>query len=452
MDVQERYRQKRMLADEAVKLVRPGDWVDYGFATGHPVALDRALARRMAAEPELRDLNFRGSITMWQPEVTKLPDAAERLTWNSWHCSGVDRALIEAGVGYYTPLRYSELPRLYRENIRRVDVAMFQTAPMDRHGFFNFGPNTSHLAALCQVADKVVVEVNRNMPVCLGGFGNCIHIDDVDMVVEGDNPAILPMGGGEAVTDPVDLAIAKLVVEEIPNGACLQLGIGSVPNAIGKMIAESDLKDLGVHTEMYVDAFVDMSLAGRITGLKKPFDRGRQTYAFAAGTQKLYDFLNNNPECMGVPVSYANDINRVSQIDNFISINGAVDIDLYGQVSSESSGTRHISGSGGQQDFVMGAYLSKGGKSFICCSSTVMDKKTGQLKSRIRPTLLEGSVVTATRTNLHYLVTEYGKFNAKGKTTWERAEGLIAIAHPQFREELIAAAEKMHIWRRSNKR
>ena len=151
-------------------------------------------------------------------------------------------------------------------------------------------------------------------------------------------------------------------------------------------------------------------------------------------------------------MDYANDVARVSQIDNFISINGAVDIDLFGQVSSESSGTRHISGAGGQQDFVLGAYLSKGGKSFICCSSTVKDKKTGELHSRIRPTMLEGTIITATRTNLHWLVTEYGKFNVKGKTTWERAEGIIGLAHPQFREELIAAAEKMHIWRRSNKK
>ena len=286
---------------------------------------------------------------------------------------------------------------------------------------------------------------------CLGGFENCVHISDVNMIVEGENPP-MDVLGGSGEPNEVDMAVAKLVVPEIPNGACLQLGIGSMPNAIGKMIAESDLRDLGVHSEMYVDAFVDMSMAGKITGACKPFDRFRQTYAFAAGSQKLYDFLNNNPECMAAPVSYVNDIARVSQIDNFISINGAVDIDLYGQVSSESSGTHHISGAGGQQDFVMGAYLAKGGKSFICCSSTVKDKKTGELHSRIRPTLLEGSVVTATRTNLHYLVTEYGIFNAKGKSTWERAEGLISLAHPQFRDELIAEAEKMQIWRRSNKR
>ena len=384
-------------------------------------------------------------------ENTTVPDVAEHFTWNSWHMSGIERKAVNEGLAYYIPLRYSELPGYYRNCIKTLDVAMFQVAPMDAHGWFNFGPGGSHLKAVCECAKTVIVEVNKNMPVCLGGFENCVHINDVDMIVEGDNPVLDELGGGGAASD-VDMAVAKLVVPEIPDGACLQLGIGSMPNAIGKMIAESDLKDLGVHTEMYVDAFVDMSKAGRITGLRKPFDRGRQTYAFAAGTQKLYDFINNNPECMAAPVSYVNDIARVSQIDNFISINGAVDVDLYGQVSSESSGTHHISGAGGQQDFVMGAYLSKGGKSFICCSSSYMDKKTGQLKSRIRPTLLEGSVVTATRTNLHYVVTEYGKFNAKGKSTWERAEGLISIAHPQFREELIAEAEKMHIWRRSNKR
>ncbi len=213
------------------------------------------------------------------------------------------------------------------------------------------------------------------------------------MIVEGDNPAIDQLGGGGEPSD-VDMAVAKLVVPEIPDGACLQLGIGAMPNAIGKMIAESDLKDLGVHTEMYVDAFVDMSMAGKHHGPRKPFDRGRQIYAFAAGTQKLYDFINNNPECMAAPVELCQrHCAGLAQIDNFISINGAVDIDLYGQVSSESSGTHHISGAGGQQDFVMGAYLSKGGKSFICCSSTVMDKKTAA-EVPYRPTLLEGSVVT----------------------------------------------------------
>ena len=448
MSYQEEYQQKLTTAEKAVACVDSGMWLDYGWSVCTPVALDKALAQRMEG---LTDVNIRGGILTHRPAIFDVPNAADHFAWNSWHMSGVERKAVKEGFSYYIPLRYSELPGYYRNCIKSVDVAMFQVPPMDEHGWFNFGPGGSHMKAVCEVAKKVIVEVNKNIPVCLGGFDNCVHISDVDMIVEGDNPAVDELGGGGEPSD-VDMAVAKLVVPEIPDGACLQLGIGSMPNAIGKMIAESDLKDLGVHTEMYVDAFVDMSKAGRITGLRKPFDRGRQTYAFAAGTQKLYDFLNNNPECMAAPVSYVNDIARVSQIDNFISINGAVDIDLYGQVSSESSGTHHISGAGGQQDFVMGAYLAKGGKSFICCSSSFMDKKSGQLKSRIRPTLLEGSVVTATRTNLHWIVTEYGKFNVKGKSTWERAEGLISIAHPQFREELIAEAEKMHIWRRSNKK
>ena len=223
-----------------------------------------------------------------------------------------------------------------------------------------------------------------------------------------------------------------------------------MPNAVGSLIAKSDLKDLGVHTEMYVDSFVDISAAGKINGSKKNIDYGRQTYAFAAGTQKLYDFLDDNQECMTAPVEYTNDVRVVSSIDNFISINNAVDMDLFGQVNSESAGIRHISGAGGQLDFVLGAYLSRGGKSFICCSSTYKTR-SGETKSRILPSLTQGSVVTDTRTNVQYLVTEYGKVDLKGLSTWQRSEAIISIAHPDFREDLIRAAEKMRIWRRSNK-
>ena len=447
MGYQEEYQQKLTTADEAVKVVKSGDWVDYGWCTGTVNALDKALAKR---GEELKDVKLRGGILIHRPAIADVPNAAEHFTWNSWHMSGIERKMAKEGMAYYIPIRYSELPRYYRENLAPIDVAMFQVAPMDSHGYFNFGPNASHMAAVCERAKVIIVEVNKNMPRCLGGYQNGVHISDVNMIVEGENPAMETMPG-LATPSELDLAVAKLVVEEIPNGACLQLGIGSMPGAVGQMIAESDLKDLGVHTEMYVDAFVAMSKAGKITGACKNFDQGRQTYAFAAGTQELYDFLDDNPECMNAPVDYCNDIARVSTLDNFISINGAVDIDLFGQVSSESSGIHHISGAGGQQDFVMGAYLSKGGKSFICCSSTVTNKKTGEVTSRIRPTLIEGSIATCTRSNLHYLVTEYGKVNVKGMSTWQRAEALIGIAHPKFRDELIQDAEKMGIWRRSNK-
>ena len=447
MDFKASYQQKLATPEQAAALVKSGDWVDYGWTTGTPVAVDAAIAKRL---PELKDVKFRGGILMWVPEIFKIENPAEHFSWNSWHMGGIERKAVAQGFSFYSPIRYSELPRYYRDMPEDVDVAVFQVAPMDNHGYFNFGPNASHMAAVCERSKKVIVEVNKNMPVCLGGSEVGVHIDDVDMIVEGDSPAIAQLGGGGAPTE-VDQAVAKLIVEQIPNGACLQLGIGGMPNAVGSMIAQSDLKDLGVHTEMYVDAFVDISMAGKITGAHKQIDKGRQTYAFGAGTQKLYDFLDGNPACMSAPVDYTNDIRSISALDNFISINNAVDIDLFGQVNAESAGIKNSSGAGGQLDFVLGAYLSHGGKSFICMSSSFMDKKTGQMQSRIRPTLANGSIVTDTRANVHYFVTEYGMVNLKGLSTWQKAEALISVAHPDFREQLIQDAEKMNIWRRSNK-
>ncbi|MCI5882524.1 MAG: butyryl-CoA:acetate CoA-transferase [Clostridiales bacterium] len=446
MDYKQMYQNKLTTAANAANVIESGDWVDYGWCVNTPIAVDKEVAKRL---PTLENVNFRGGILMWVPEIFQIEDPAAHMTWNSWHMGGVERKAVAQGFSFYAPIRYSELPRYYRDIACPSKVAIFQVSPMDEHGYFSFGPSASHLAACCERAEIIIVEVNENMPRCLGGFENSIHISKVDMIVEGDNPPIAEMGGGGAATE-VDQAVAKLIVEEIPDGACLQLGIGGMPNAVGTMIAESDLKDLGVHTEMYVDAFVDIAKAGKITGAKKNIDRYRQTYAFGAGTKKMYDYLNDNPECMSAPVDYTNDIRSISALDNFISINNTVDIDLYGQVNAESAGIKNISGAGGQLDFVLGAYLSKGGKSFICCSSTFKNKQ-GELVSRIRPTLAEGSIVTDTRANTHYFVTEYGKVNLKGLSTWQKAEAIISVAHPDFRDDLIKEAEKMHIWRRSNK-
>ncbi|HCK44658.1 MAG TPA: butyryl-CoA:acetate CoA-transferase [Lachnospiraceae bacterium] len=447
MNFQTMYNEKLTSAEDAVKVVNSGDWVDYGWCTGTPVALDAAMAKRL---PELTDVNFRGGILMHVPEIFKIDSPAQHMTWNSWHMGGIERKAIAQNFSFYNPIRYSELPRYYRDSATPSRVAMFQVAPMDKHGYFNFGPNASHMAAVCERAEIIIVEVNENMPRCLGGFEEGIHISQVTMIVEGSNPAIDAMGAAAPATE-VDEAVAKYIVDEIPDGACLQLGIGGMPNAVGSLIAKSDLKELGVHTEMYVDAFVDIAKAGKITGMNKSIDKGRQVYAFGAGTQKLYDYLDENPQCMSAPVNYTNDIRSISALDNFISINNAVDIDLYGQINAESAGTKQISGAGGQLDFVLGAYLSNGGKSFICMSST-FTAKDGTVNSRIRPTLANGSIVTDTRANVHYFVTEYGIVNLKGLSSWQKAEAIISVAHPDFRDQLIAEAEQMKIWKQSNKR
>jgi butyryl-CoA:acetate CoA-transferase len=379
----------------------------------------------------------------------KIPAEESPFTWNSIHMTGAVRNLIQNGNVFYLPIRFSETPRYYRENAPAADVVVFQVTPMDEHGFFNFGPSVSQIAASCDRGKVIIVEVNTNIPKCYGGFEADIHISKVDMVIEGDNPmpGILPAVEGT----PTDEAIARYIAEEIPSGACLQLGIGGMPGVVGKMLAQSDVKDLGVHSEMYVDAFVVLSKAGKVTGKYKALDRYRQGFSFAAGTQELYDFLNENSEIMAAPVDYINDIRVISAMDKFISVNSCVEVDLFGQANGETSGLRHISGSGGQQDFVLGAYLSKGGKSFIALPSTYKTKD-GTLKSRLIASMPQGSVITDTRTNIHYLVTENGKVNLKGLTTWQRAEAIISIAHPQFQDELVAQAEKMHVWRKANKR
>ena len=435
------YNQKKVSADEAVKLIQSGDWVDYGFCVATVDALDKALARRT---DELTNVNLRGAILPKMPAVFEREDAGEHFTWNSWHFSGVERQLAARGLAYYASISYSELPRYYKDIDTPSRIVMLQTTPMDENGYFNFGPSASHLAAACERAEYVIVEVNQNMPYCMGGADAGIHISKVDYIVEGNNPPICALKAYPTPSE-VDTAIAKQIVTQIPNGACLQLGIGAMPNTVGSLIAQSDLKDLGVHTEIYSDGFVDIAKAGKITGKYKNLDPYRQTFVFAMGTKKVYDYIHNNPEMLSASVDYVNNVRTIAAQDNFISINNCVDIDLFGQISSESSGCKQITGAGGQLDFVLGSYLSNGGKSFICCSSTFTDKN-GNLHSRIRPTLSPGSIVTATRACAQYLVTEYGMVNVKGLSSWQRAEAIISIAHPNFREELIKEAEKMGIW------
>lgn len=441
----EEYRKKLTTPDQAVGVVKSGDWIIYSYAANTLPVLDMALAKRT---PELHDIQLLAGVSMRPHAVVKADPRGAHFTWDCVHFSAIDRKYYEMGRAFYVPLRYSEVPRYILENLSRIDVLMVQVSPMDQHGNFNFGPTISHYRAAADKAKTIIVEVNEDMPIAHGGYGNYIHVSEVDYIVEGGHTG-MPQIPSTPITD-VDRQIAQYVLEDLRDGDCIQLGIGAMPNALGQMIAESDLKDLGVHTEMLVDSFVDMWNAGRISGRKKQIDQGRMVYTFAGGTQKLYDFINNNPQLAGYPVDYTNDRFIASRNDNLVSINNALEIDLSGQVCSETIGPRMISGAGGQLDFVDSAYNSKGGRSFICMESTFTDAE-GKKHSRIRPLLTEGAVVTDTRPMVQYVATEYGKVNLKGATTWQRAERLISLAHPDFREELIKEAEKLQIWRRSNK-
>jgi acyl-CoA hydrolase len=252
----------------------------------------------------------------------------------------------------------------------------------------------------------------------------------------------------------VDRQIADHIMRYIDDGCCIQLGIGGMPNLVGEMIADSDLKNLGGHTEMFVDAFVKMIASGKMNGSRKNIDHDLCSYTFALGSKMMYDFMDDNPGLIAYPVDYTNNESIISEIDNFVSVNNALQVDLFSQVNAESlviNGVpQQISGNGGMLDFVMGAFRSQGGRSFICLSSTYKDSE-GKMQSRILPSFEPGTIVTVPRQAVDFIVTEYGAVRLAACPTWMRAEKLISIAHPDFRDDLIKSAEKMNIWRKTNK-
>jgi len=445
MDYTQEYKLKVTTAAEAVKVVKSGDWVDYNFALAQPVMLDKALAAR---KDELRDVKVRGGFMLKPLEIVRVDPTREHFCYNSWHLGGYERHLSDQGLCDYIPMIYRNLPLYYRKSLE-VDVAMFTVAPMDKNGYFNFSLTNSASQAIVEKAKIIILEINEQLPVGVGGQENCIHISDVDYIVESDNQD-LPVITSAQATD-IDKKIAQFIVGEIQNGSTIQLGVGALPNAVGTMIAESDLKDLGIHTEMLVDAYLSMFRAGKITNKFKNIDKGKSVWSFCVGSKELYDWVDGNMGLASYPIDYTNDPYKMALNDNLITINNCVEVDILGQVSSETSGSRQISGTGGQLDFLTGGYMSNGGKSFICFTSTFMDKKTGEMKSRVVVDLPQSSVVTNPRSQAHYLVTEWGMVDLAGRSMWERAEKIISIAHPDFRASLIQGAEKLGIWRRSNK-
>lgn len=444
MNFAEEYKRKLKTPEEAVKLVKDGDWVDYSVGIGFPVLLDAALAKR---KDELRDIKIRGSLAMQPIRAVEQDRERRTFTYNSWHCSGYERKLCDEGLCNYIPMIFRSMASYYRRYLT-VNVAMISVAPMDSKGFFNFSMVNCTTRAILDAADLIILEVNEHMPHVYGGQEDCIHISEVDVVVEGEHKPLAQLPVPPATE--IDEKIASLLLPHIPDGATIQLGIGGMPNSVGKLMAESDLKDLGMHTELLSDGFVDLYEAGKLTNSRKTLHRGKGVFGIALGSQRLYDWVGENQGLLSFPMDYVNQPSVMAQMENMISINNCIAIDLYGQVSSESAGTRHISGTGGQLDFSTGAYDAPGGKGFICMTSSYRDK-AGNLKSRILPKFTEGDIITTPRTQAFYIVTEYGIVNLAGRSTWERAELLISLAHPDFRDELIAAADKQKIWRNSNR-
>jgi len=377
------YTSKLRTADEAVKTVKSNQWVWYGHFAMGPRALDQALADRAG---DLTGVNVKGVCLLYEPEIVKADPEQKSFLYHSGHMSGHERHMGDHDLAYYIPGNYGQCPGNTRAgNMYPPQVAMIMTAPMNEHGYFNFGPSCSYAKTICDMADVVILEVNPNVPWCLGGEQESIHISDVDYIVEHESPlAVFP---SEFPVSEAEKIIASILIEQIEDGACLQFGIGAMPSMIGKMIADTDLKNLGIHSEMMADCFIDLAEKGIVNGKMKNIDQGKITYTFALGSQRLYDYINNNPRCATYPVDITNNPNIIAANDKVIAINNAVEIDLYSQINSESSGFRNISGTGGQLDFTIGAMRSKGGKPFICISSTKKrgDKTVSRIVPHFRP-------------------------------------------------------------------
>ena len=435
MDFHSEYQRKLISAEEAAGLVKSGMWIDYGAICGFPSLIDEKLAGRAK---ELRGVKIRAehSHTM----IPRIDPEQEHFVHNSWFLGKVEREYHKNGACSYIPFGLGEGPRMYREWLKDdVDITFIEVTPMDENGNFNFGAAVTRQKAACDVAKIVVLEVNEHMPWVYGGYDEVVNISRVDYIVENHEYKI-PEFPAAAVT-PEDEAIAELLAEQIEDGATIQLGVGAIPSVVGKLLIRHGLKDLGIHSEMFNDSMMELIEAGVVTGSRKSLNPGKAVHCFAAGSEKLYKFMDRNPVLAGFPVDYTNDPYTIAKNDKQIAINSTLRVDLRGQVCSESVGTRQISGTGGQLEFTRGAYMAEGGKAFICLHAT-REGKDGKPISNIVTTLELGDMVTVPASDVSCVVTEYGMVNLKGKSVWQRAKALISIAHTSFRDELTKAAIK----------
>jgi itaconate CoA-transferase len=427
------YRSKLTTPEQAVSGIQSGSTLVHGLAAAEPPALLQAIADRLRAG-EFNNLSVHSLLPMENVSKTLLsPDLADCVQAFSWFVSKSSRSAVRVGLNYYVPNHFHQVPRLMRENLD-IDVTITTVSPMDRAGFFSFGTSNDYTSTVARCCKRLIVEVNKNMPRVFGDA--LLHISEVDAIIEHTAPLVEFKWPGPKVEDD---AIGKLVAELVPDGATLQLGFGGLPNVIAMKLM--DHKDLGIHTEVFGPAMVELIRKGAVTGRRKNLHPMKNVFTVAEGTGEMYRFMNNNPSMESYPVSYTNNPDVIAKNDNLVSINSIIQVDLLGQCNAESLDGHEYSGTGGQLDYVRGAYNSRGGKSILAFYSTA---RKGQV-SRVVSRLDSGAVITTPRMDVHYLVTEYGAVNLKGKSTRERALDIISLAAPRFRDSLLREAENMYL-------
>lgn len=435
---QEIYKQKLMSAEEAIKLIPQGAFICSPLTNGQPPSLLNAMAKRMA-EGDLRGAEYLCSLAVRVLDLHN-PEIIEKInqynTLSAMYCGPLERYFINQGLYQYVPHRLFDGPMMI-ERYGGMQVGMITVSPMDKHGYFSTGIHPDYIYEFIHRSPGCIIlaEVNENMPRTYGI--NQFHVSEITALVEKNIPLVaLP----EVPMSEKDDLIGQYIAELVPDGACLQLGIGNIPNAVAKHLGNKH--DLGIHSEMLCDSMIDLYEQGVITGKKKQLLPGKWVACFAFGSQRLYDFVHENPMVEMHGAELVNDPYKIGLNDKVISINSTLEIDLAGQCASEAIGTQMYSGAGGQMDYTEGAWRSKGGKAFLALHSTYTDK-AGQLHSRIVPTLSEGSLVTTTRNDVQYVVTEYGVAYLKGSNMQKRVKELIRIAHPDFRDYLADGARRL---------
>ncbi len=425
---QQIYENKLVSSDEAAAAIESGDHIWFPVGAGEPDVFLKALVARKTT---LRDV-ITHQILPAKPGYFDR-ETAQHIRHDSLFISGASREAVQGGWADLTPNYFHEIPRLIRE-IWPSDAVGVVVSPMDEHGYFSLSLGVDYTWEALQKAKKIIVEVNQQAPRC---YGNCqLHVSKVTHIVECPNP--IPELPSAPLTE-IDKTIGNYVAELIEDGSTLQIGFGGVPNAVCKALENK--KDLGIHTEMVTEGIMELAECGAVNNSKKTWNRGKLIGTFAWGTQRLYEFMHENPMVEMHPVDYTNNPFNIARHDNMVAINSTIEVDLLGQCCSESMGPKQWSSTGGQVDFFRGANISKGGKGFVTMPSTA---KRGTI-SRIVPMLTQGAVVTTNKNDVDHVVTEYGVAKLRGKSLRERAKALIAITHPDFQEELRTAAQKMNL-------